>query len=1024
MAQLPDTGRSRAVLVGAGRYQLLSELGSVHNNLSALAGALRDERVWGLPYGNCVVVKDPAVPPDILAPIAEAAREATDTLVLYYAGHGLVDPRRGELHLALADSDPQQMWTAVWYSLIRDLLLDSRATRKIVILDCCYSGRALGQMSSAGDAVATEAIAEGTYVLTAAAENKAAVAPPGAHFTAFTGELLSIFEHGISGEGPLLDLDSIYRELLAAMHAKGYPRPQKRDRNTAGQLTLIRNQAYRPALVKRIATPMPAVGESTDSSRSASDAPVSSETVGTTRVSFPGGRRPGGRTTRREADAGSGDTATTQTAAQVQPRMTPEPASPAPAIGEARTSIQPGESITTRADLRTLPEASGTETSAPSPRASGEAGHAALTRDLTIRLTGPLPADETSSLPVLLAEWALWGKDERNTDYHVMRCSKGDLAAADFSEIITRYGAGVKPSLPQYTVCWIPGPQDDPEYLAVEIYEVIEPGSPSAGGRSRNVGGRVVEYVRMFCFRYADVAQLEASYSQLVKAVADIPLVGGEGPAGLITVELPPGLEPIVPAGAERQLAEDVALALLTGSPVCVLDADGVAAERRLAFIDSVLSLLPFGLRATLAASTWASTTLQNLKLRLYFSDAPREDHGRTSHMTWGRPGSFRIPQGHAAARLYQEWLREAGQGAIGQLAHLTVPVRFTEAEELQMLASLPDDKSIAAETLEELSVKLRVADQHAVSAIVRRLKRYLASPQSPADRAVCRSLMLEKYLLFRDHAKIHGRVKASVYRTLLSLGFEKPLSYAAYCEIEESVGGQPDRALRNVLLETKSNVLPYVLAALAGPGVGYAELGEVLAIQDVTAAGLLDILEREMDQIRPRHRRDLIDFTLRYLAGPANLDKPLQTAKDPRTELFSRGYLTSLLNRAFPKDQAEQQRRLADILRYVYGERLGPRQIRRIFEAPQLYPGPAFEAAVKGLARLWHRPLVERQAAVARMRYASHADEADALMHSTQRGAGTLSETAFTNRWYVFAALPVFAAMVAWTIYAVLQLF
>lgn len=106
MNGLPDTGRSRAVLVGVGRYQVLGDLGSVHNNLPALARSLRDERLWGLPLGNCVVVEDPAWATDVLDPIAQAAREATDTLLLYYAGHGLVDPRRGELHLALVGSDP------------------------------------------------------------------------------------------------------------------------------------------------------------------------------------------------------------------------------------------------------------------------------------------------------------------------------------------------------------------------------------------------------------------------------------------------------------------------------------------------------------------------------------------------------------------------------------------------------------------------------------------------------------------------------------------------------------------------------------------------------------------------------------------------------------------------------------------------------------------------------------------------------------------------------------------------------
>lgn len=632
-----------------------------------------------------------------------------------------------------------------------------------------------------------------------------------------------------------------------------------------------------------------------------------------------------------------------------------------------------------------LPAASGF-TAAPGAVSGGASGNETVgpTEALMAALTVDQSGEEAPPL-MLPAEWALWGKDQRNTGYHVMRCSEGHLSAGVFREIITRYASGVKPSLPQYTVCWIPGPHGRPEYLAVAIHEVVEPGSPSSGGRSRNVGGRVVEYVRMFCFRYADVAEFGASYTELALAVSDIPLEDGGGRAELIPVELPSGLEPVIPSDGERQLAEDVALVLLTGSPVCLLDAGGVPAERRLAFIDLALSLLPFGLRATLSASTSASTTMQDLKLRLYFSSAPREDGGRTAHVSWDRPGHVRLPRGNEAARLYQEWLREAGPGAIGELALVTAPIRFTEADELQMLTSLPNDKSVA-ETLAELSGKLRATDQPAVSAIVKRLKRYLASPQNPADRAVHRPLML-KYGLFRDHPGIHGNVKASVYRTLLSLGFETRLSYAAYCEIEDCAGGEPSRTLRQVLLRNGgTNVLAYVRAALAGPGVEYEQLRDALVTNKIGAVRLLDILEQEIDAVRPHHREDLIDFTLWYLWCPMDLSDPWQATADPRTELFSRGYLTTLLRRSFPKDQSQQRRRLADIVRYVHGERLAPRQIRDIFEAPRLDPlSPAIEDTVKRLVSPQHRKFVEKQAAAARLRHAGHADDVTKLLEQAK---------------------------------------
>jgi DNA-binding CsgD family transcriptional regulator len=244
MAGLPDPLLSRAVLVGVGGYRDLPSLSAVGNNVRSLKDILCADRFWGLQGTHCAVVEDPLTAADMLDPVVAAAADATDTLLLYYAGHGLVD-RRSELHLALVGSDPQRIYTAVPYGHVRDALLDSRAARRIVILDCCYSGRALGQMADHVTAVVDEASAEGTYVLTATAENKSALAPEGSRYTAFTGELLEVINKGIPECGPLLDLDSVYRHLLKVMTGKGLPAPQKRDRNTAGQLTLIRNQAFK-----------------------------------------------------------------------------------------------------------------------------------------------------------------------------------------------------------------------------------------------------------------------------------------------------------------------------------------------------------------------------------------------------------------------------------------------------------------------------------------------------------------------------------------------------------------------------------------------------------------------------------------------------------------------------------------------------------------------------------------------------------------------------------------------------------
>lgn len=94
--------------------------------------------------------------------VRQAAAEASDTLIVYFAGHGLVDAQ-DQLVLALPHTEFGRIETGLPYDWVRQvLLLDSRAERHVVILDCCYSGLALGRMS-AGTGLADQAAVEGSF---------------------------------------------------------------------------------------------------------------------------------------------------------------------------------------------------------------------------------------------------------------------------------------------------------------------------------------------------------------------------------------------------------------------------------------------------------------------------------------------------------------------------------------------------------------------------------------------------------------------------------------------------------------------------------------------------------------------------------------------------------------------------------------------------------------------------------------------------------------------------------------------
>ncbi|GAA2558286.1 hypothetical protein GCM10010423_70200 [Streptomyces levis] len=200
--------------------------------------------IWGLSPAHCQVVLHPQSPRQLSKPVAEAAQEATDTLVVYYAGHGLIEPRTGELHLAVGDSDWMSVHdTAAPYDWIRRSIEQSPAARKIAVIDCCYSARAFGVQSSAASSALE---VEGTYVLAAAAENAVAIAPPGDPYTAFTGELIKLISNGIPEGREFIDLDTVYKKLRLELGIKGRPEPHRLCRNNLGTAPFIRNVAYEP----------------------------------------------------------------------------------------------------------------------------------------------------------------------------------------------------------------------------------------------------------------------------------------------------------------------------------------------------------------------------------------------------------------------------------------------------------------------------------------------------------------------------------------------------------------------------------------------------------------------------------------------------------------------------------------------------------------------------------------------------------------------------------------------------------
>lgn len=569
----------------------------------------------------------------------------------------------------------------------------------------------------------------------------------------------------------------------------------------------------------------------------------------------------------------------------------------------------------------------------------------------------------------LSAQWALWGKEGEDRAYRVLASSSGELTGRDFAEVAERYAAGFPDVLPHYTVYWVPDSEGAPGYVGIAIHERASYSQREVRSHY-DASGHEIIYSRLFCVRYADLAEHGLTFIDLLGAVREQLPAQDQAPPLLLRVT--PGQAPQPPLrpapGNTPQLAEIVAALLVSTRKVCVIGAEEVPADERLRFIDQVLSLLPYGSRAMFSAATWVSPIAQNLKLRLFFASVPRDDGEQTHHVRWGQRGwgTNSLPESESAWR-YLNWLRDTGPRARLLLAEQTAPLRFSDADLRAMVSTLPKDLTIS-EILEDLADSLSEGDAEAAKAEAQRLERRLTRNVKPTDRERYRGQVIRHGLL-GNHPGLKASAKSRIYRTALRLSFTVPISYADYCTIEDVIGGPPRGTLRQVLGELNFNgYLPWLLAARAEPPIPDEDLIAALSERGAAADRPLSEVEDAMSDIRPGHRAAAYDFAVLYLRT---------RAKDPKAELASRGYLAQTLEAVFPDDQEAQRIRLEDTLLFVHGRDLSRGQIRDLFSEPGLRPTSAFEAAVARLAASRKVSLlIAEKAAEARNRHAGDSGE------------------------------------------------
>ena len=226
----------------------LPDLPTVKNNVESLRRIFESEDIVGLDSACIETILDPASGSQLLTRLSRAAKKATDTLLIYYAGHGIKHASVDGLFLATAETTQEDCHlNGAEFNRVRQIIFDSTAAKKILIFDCCYSGEITAEEmgGNAPSALANNIQIRGTYSIASVPRNSLAYAPPQDKHTAFSNEFIRVLEDGVNDNVEFLTLDRIYDAVRSRVAANPkLPAPQRKVALDANEFVFAKNMGW------------------------------------------------------------------------------------------------------------------------------------------------------------------------------------------------------------------------------------------------------------------------------------------------------------------------------------------------------------------------------------------------------------------------------------------------------------------------------------------------------------------------------------------------------------------------------------------------------------------------------------------------------------------------------------------------------------------------------------------------------------------------------------------------------------
>ncbi|GAA0410962.1 caspase, EACC1-associated type [Streptomyces luteireticuli] len=234
-----------AMLIGVSAYDSdhYHDLPSVRADLHYMQAVLESTEI-GM-YNDCAMVAEPTRA-EMLHAIETflEERQASETALLYFSGHGEFCETDNQLYFLTRDTDPDDLpGTAVPAEFLERMLQSCRASSKLVLLDCCSSGSVVQGWTAKGTtetgtrpSPSTLLRPTGVYFITAsdALQAASAMAPAGSSLgtSRFTGEIVEGLRTGRIKESGWITPDDLFSYLTAQMVRNGVPEEQRPTKST------------------------------------------------------------------------------------------------------------------------------------------------------------------------------------------------------------------------------------------------------------------------------------------------------------------------------------------------------------------------------------------------------------------------------------------------------------------------------------------------------------------------------------------------------------------------------------------------------------------------------------------------------------------------------------------------------------------------------------------------------------------------------------------------------------------------